>query len=63
MKKVISTTFVLTDREADTLSDTIGILQEMMQMLDPSDTEGQERVTKALDALGALWYSDFVDME
>lgn len=63
MKKVISTTLILTDREADTLSDAIDILHEMAQMLDPTDTEGQEKVAKAVDAFEALWYSDFVDME
>lgn len=63
MKKVVSTTLILTNKEAETLSDAIEILQEMAQTLDPTDTERQEKVSDAVNALCALWYDDFVDIE
>lgn len=63
MKKVVSTTLILTDREGDTLSNAIDILLEMTRTLDPTDTEEQEKVTKAVHALEVLWYSDFVVVE
>lgn len=63
MKKVISTTLILTDKEYDTLSNAIDILKEMAQTLDPTDIEEQEKVAKAIDFLEALWYSNLIDME
>lgn len=63
MKKVVSTTLILTDREGDTLSNAIDILLEMTRTLDPTDTEEQEKVAKAVHALETLWYSDFVVVE
>ena len=63
MKKVISATLILTDREADILSDAIDILKDMTRMFDSTDIKEQEKIARALDALCALRYSDFVDVK
>ena len=63
MKKVISTTLVLTQTEFDTLSNTIDILKKMEQMLNSINKEEREKVAKAVDALETVWYSDFVNVE
>lgn len=63
MRKVISTTLILTLREYGTLSEAIDILKKMEQMLNPIGLKEQEKVAKAVDALEALWYEDFIDME
>lgn len=64
MKKVTSTTFILTDNEANTIADTMDILATMMTSLDITDTEALETVCTALEAVREVfWYSDFVDTE
>lgn len=63
MKKVVSTTFILTDNEAKAISDTIGILVTMMNKLDITDVETLDTVCTALEAIQELWDSDFVDTE
>ena len=63
MKKVVSTTFILTDNEAKAISDTIGILVTMMNKLDITDVERLDTVCTALEAIQELWDSDFVDVE
>ena len=62
MKKVISTTLVLTHKEFDTLSDAIDILKEMTRTFDLSE-EGFGKAVRAVKALEALWYNDFIDRE
>lgn len=63
MKKVVSTTFILTDNEAKAISDTIGILVTMMNKLDITDVETLDIVCTALEAIQELWDSDFIDTE
>lgn len=63
MKKVVSTTFILTDNEAKAISDTIGILVTMMNKLDITDVETLDTVCTALEAIQELWDSDFIDTE
>ena len=63
MKKVISTTFILTDSEAKAISDTISILVTMVNKLDITDVETLDTVCTALEAIQELWDSDFVDTE
>lgn len=63
MKKVVLTTFILTDNEAKAISDTIGILVTMMNKLDITDVETLDTVCTALEAIQELWDSDFVDTE
>ena len=63
MKTEISTTFILTEKEAKAISDTMDILRDMAQMIYSTDTKEQEKINRALDALGTVWYSGFVDVE
>ena len=63
MKKVISTTLVLTQTEFDTISNTIDILKKMEQMLNSTNKEEREKVAKAVNALETVWYSDFANIE
>ena len=63
MKKVISTTFILTDSEAKAISDTISILVTMVNKLDITDVETLDTVCTALEAIQEFWDSDFIDTE
>lgn len=63
MKKVTSTTFILTDSEAKAISDTMDILTTMMNKLDITDVETLDTVCTALEAVREVWYSDFIDTE